>query len=693
MITSVQEQGKLNSSSRPSFTPVFPGLLQRRCGCGVTPGMTGECEDCRNKRLNIQKKLTINRPGDKDEQEADHMAEQVMRMPVQTEASRNSDTTIKSSPVPPIVHEVRRSSGQPLDPATRTFMESRFGHDFSRVRVHTDENAMESARVLNALAYTVDKDVIFGSGQYLPKTRKGLGLVTHELVHVIQQERGGLSSPISSVVHEDEATEIAAELTRGITEVAVNKVACTSIARENGKPMTAAHAGGEMGERDAAFALGKMGFDIIVGPGGEKGHKLTASGFDIIAFNPKTRELWIVDNKSSGGLRNVKDASALTTNVIVNLKLTIAEVQKLPNFPNKSLVISNLNASLTALQSGTAIPKDVSLVVTNAGGYATGIAKKLHGQGVRFVDVVGKDILETRAADMAAAKKTGVKPSRPVTHPKEETKKVATPKVDVTNTKNTEFKTKGKVIYYDPSRGSRKPPTISGPGRSRPAMKGAALAEFLPAAMNVLQDIGIRHSVAVNMLSQWTTVENWRRKHPDHYILAVVSLREWEYPDPAGNVARMVNYVHFFHGATPDDAIVEANKVLRVGIPKGWREVGPFMGWIKPHEPLADIKEQIEKQEACFIATACYGSSIAPHVLVLREFRDAVLQRSRLGRKFVKVYYRWSPPLAQFLTEHNGLRSLVRTGIVTPLGSLISITRVVWRRVSLASLSRMDRAQ
>ncbi len=89
--------------------------------------------------------------------------------------------------VPPIVQEVLSSSGQHLDADTQAFMESRFGHDFSQVRVHTDERAMESAHAVNALAYTVGQDVVFGQGQYVPETSEGKKLLAHELTHVVQQ--------------------------------------------------------------------------------------------------------------------------------------------------------------------------------------------------------------------------------------------------------------------------------------------------------------------------------------------------------------------------------------------------------------------------------------------------------------------------------------------------------------------------
>src|SRR5206468_4197488 len=74
---------------------------------------------------------------------------------------------------PPIVNEVLRSPGQPLDRATRDFMEPRFGHDFSSVRVHTDAKAAQSARAVQAKAYTVGNDVFFAAGEHAPGTQEG----------------------------------------------------------------------------------------------------------------------------------------------------------------------------------------------------------------------------------------------------------------------------------------------------------------------------------------------------------------------------------------------------------------------------------------------------------------------------------------------------------------------------------------
>lgn len=96
---------------------------------------------------------------------------------------------------PPIVHEVLRSPGQPLDPATRAFFEPRFGADFSSVRVHTGPRAAESARSVNALAYTTGTDIVFASGQYNPHSARGHRLLAHELAHTVQQLGVGRTPP------------------------------------------------------------------------------------------------------------------------------------------------------------------------------------------------------------------------------------------------------------------------------------------------------------------------------------------------------------------------------------------------------------------------------------------------------------------------------------------------------------------
>ena len=169
----------------------------------------------------IQTKLAINKPGDEYEQEADRVAEQVMRMPepqlqracpcgggcpkcqtnqpsqeherLQTKRVQASDTGQIAAP--PSVHEVLAALGQPLDPTTRGFVEPRFGHDFSKVRVHSGAAAKRSARDVSAQAYTVGHNIVFGAGRFEPGTHEGRRLLGHELTHVLQQSRSAGNVP------------------------------------------------------------------------------------------------------------------------------------------------------------------------------------------------------------------------------------------------------------------------------------------------------------------------------------------------------------------------------------------------------------------------------------------------------------------------------------------------------------------
>jgi hypothetical protein len=166
--------------------------------------------------MRLQAKLAIGPPADAFEQEADRVADHVMRtaapqvqracacgntcshcqtkhLQMARAVSSNSD----QATVPPIVHDVLGSSGQPLDPATRDFMEPRFGYDFSQVRIHTDSNAAASSRSIQALAYTFGRDIAFAAGQYSPQTESGKRLLAHELAHVVQQGEGGPGDRIS----------------------------------------------------------------------------------------------------------------------------------------------------------------------------------------------------------------------------------------------------------------------------------------------------------------------------------------------------------------------------------------------------------------------------------------------------------------------------------------------------------------
>jgi hypothetical protein len=150
------------SVNAAAISSVASGALQRTCSCGGS----GECDECRKKK------------------------EEGM-------VQRKSLDSALSASADPVTSAVS-GSGRTMSRDVRGFFEERMGTSFDHVRIHDDATAAESARSLNARAYTTGKDIVFGAGEYRPETESGNRLLAHELVHVVQQ--GGIQGgPYRSV--------------------------------------------------------------------------------------------------------------------------------------------------------------------------------------------------------------------------------------------------------------------------------------------------------------------------------------------------------------------------------------------------------------------------------------------------------------------------------------------------------------
>ncbi len=169
----------------------------------------------------VQTKLDMSEPGDAHEVEAEQTADMIMKMPAPATPPPPPDEQPNNPPgkvqravqgnggsgIDPQVEDRVRSlkgRGKPLPEDEREFFESRFGADFSGVRIHTDSTAVETSKDLNARAYTVGSDIAFNSGEYQPGTGAGRHLLAHELTHVIQQ--GGAGTLERSPEEEEMAT-------------------------------------------------------------------------------------------------------------------------------------------------------------------------------------------------------------------------------------------------------------------------------------------------------------------------------------------------------------------------------------------------------------------------------------------------------------------------------------------------------
>ena len=273
---SAEMQTKVQARPEQNFTHVQTGLLQKKCALYSTPGLVEDSGRDKEKltlqrssadqagtttvprfghdfsrvsvhsRGVIQTKLKINEPGDPYEQEADRVADAVMRMPEpgvqrQAEEEKPIHTKAIASTITPLVQRQAepeeeeevlesvptrdagelgeeekkeeelvqpktnagatpqitpriaqdinsfKSTGQPLPTSERAFFEPYFGRDFSDVHVHADNRAALTAQSINARAFTLGRDVVFGAGQYSSGTSPGRRLLAHELTHVVQQ--------------------------------------------------------------------------------------------------------------------------------------------------------------------------------------------------------------------------------------------------------------------------------------------------------------------------------------------------------------------------------------------------------------------------------------------------------------------------------------------------------------------------
>jgi hypothetical protein len=189
------EQSSLSSPARASFNPHSHVLsLQRSAGNRAVSELLQS-----GTGLGAWS-LRISQPDDSSEREAESVAARVSAFPVrpllQRNAAHGAFTAAGGATSAGILNNL--GSGQPLDPATRDSMESRFGTDFSPVRVHTGVEATKVARGVDARAFTVGRDVVFADGEYAPQTNEGQRLLAHELTHVVQQREQTIARAVSA---------------------------------------------------------------------------------------------------------------------------------------------------------------------------------------------------------------------------------------------------------------------------------------------------------------------------------------------------------------------------------------------------------------------------------------------------------------------------------------------------------------
>jgi Domain of unknown function (DUF4157) len=430
----------------PAVLPRFLQSQRAESGLGdVSKAARETATSVRSLPRYLQAKLEISQPGDVHEQEADRVAEQVMRMPDHTMpqpcaafagvepgatyASETGSKVQRKVDVPantPAASDAasmlaQTGAGQSLDHHTRDYFEPRFGRDFGNVRVHVGTAAEQTARDVNAHAFTVGRDVVFGAGRFAPATQEGRTLLAHELAHVVQQS-------VAVPVRESQDDKAGG----GSFPVAITQEsgAWNRVARQDADepeyrmPVPVMHAQAER-EFDNADYIAKVRY-LLDAPNSEAGlssvyrvlDKLTDAQLqETVAALSASHRKKLLDNMALAGdlkVDRIKDALTMSTTTfstrkykLSDTKVTVVkadaakgvkEIQESPAYyAGEILKKSGIDpdAWFSSFTSISFLGRSVADIHTDLAGHLKGVEKKLveaHGGDQKDPAVAGKNL-------------------------------------------------------------------------------------------------------------------------------------------------------------------------------------------------------------------------------------------------------------------------------------------------------------
>ena len=672
--------------------------------------------------------LPMTQPGDTTERAADGIADRAAAtraMPGNRFPGPGARSATDRDVVP-------SDGGLPVEPRVRAEMERSFGHDFSRVRVHSGQEASSMAQRMAARAYTFGHDIVLGSGE----SEQGLAgrLLAHELAHVVQYDASG-SAMVARAPQPPSVPPPPPPVPAG-SNFTAEEAALLRQARTMLQPKGSAIVGvliPEGGEPYPLVSGGGQGFYTHIE--GKATMRMREQGITRAKLIVELEPCQICDRSTYPG-PDVPTGGVTGT----------ATGKKIP------LQTSKIN---TALPMGSRL----TVVGPESTGIYEGVAAKVTPRTPAIPLVSDPHPDPQPAQSTASAKTTGPAPPAEVTTPKLPAATIAptapgetaAPKLPAETTApkvpagTTTPKLPSEVAVPKVASGFEALEGVSarGTGKIRRFAIGAAGAA-VEGALNIalLLVAVIWELLVVPYLArlQREAEEKYRKvleqqiqTYYDTYLASevernirrlggVIKVFEDGHKQPYVNVALTVHFDlslvrRFLSGPGTPESILDLNfrSLEATSVTVGSTPVKEYAEPLKADNATLffddatefsqvvhfsaippTYQELVNKYGAanvgtgCFIATACYGSALAPQVDVLRRFRDCVLIRRPAGRAFVAWYYRHSPPVATYLGRHRVARWLMRTCLVAPAVAVARVSEKFRRTGRQSFFSRMN---
>lgn len=657
-------------------------------------------------------------------------------------AENNGNEHAQQHNAPASVQNALNSSGHGLDSNNRKFMESRFGQDFSNVKLHTGDAASRSAQEMNAMAYTVGQNIVFDNKHYSPDSAQGKHLLAHELTHTIQQKNTGpfaadeLETGEEQDPLEHEASDVANKVMSAGKPGSVNNKAAKQISKAPPEkpPAAPAPAPAPVADLGANFTpeqktLLKAARDKIQPKEGGIVGVLQAEDGRIFEFESGGGQGFSshIEGKATAKMKEerIERATLLVEKEPCQIcDRSVYDPEVGPEAPLKSTSTGKDLVRQTP-KINSALPRGFELTVVGpeSTGLYRGSGPALPKLPKAVVPEVTPGAAETKPKTAAEPEAEGAKPG----------------------SRRGMNSRRGNVLFPEiplpEMEGIPKVPRVGG-GRglggklAKGALAGAGnlaleLAMLvttlvieliiLPKLNELIKQLEEQHVKYLQKKIQ-KYFDTFIAKHITK-VLKICYLKQLKEMEAAGQqgyvnaelkitIEDMSNRFQLLEETPPESVFdVEIYNVEYVDAELSKTPVEPSAGeltrcencgtfgrdksfignnplWTQnlkfsfeaptSAEIIAEFGDEMDTdadacsaEKGCFIATACYGSLYAPEVAVLRQFRDKHLKTNIAGRAFVRLYYFISPPIALYLSKHEGAKRIVRNTLIAPLVSVI----------------------